>query len=151
MNLLTTPEEGEILPMPWKAVYEDAKAWVRKWEKKHGEKVNSSVDGGDAYGCSFSSNGDDVEDKLTFWRFYGNDGDGCSFKISSSVFSEYKKIYRVRYRDSSGNASSCAERREDKEIEQQMRKLLDLTRAFVESATNFEQFACMQNGCRVPL
>ena len=140
-ELANDPEEGKILPKSWKAVYKEAGDWISSWQETHGNlfsegtngNVNNPIEGSDAYGCSFSSNGDGVEDKLTFWRFYGNDGNGCSFKVSESIFSEYHTIYQVRYRDSAKEApeekkspeeEESQEEKEDQNVEAKMRELL---------------------------
>lgn len=168
-ELANDPEEGRILPMPWKAVYEEATAWIQEWQKRHDVEVEGSIEGGDAYGCSFSSSAapsgeaygvqdtDNVEDKLTFWRFYGNDGEGCSFKVSRSIFfsPEYHGIYRVRYKHSNGDAirGDDSGEAEDREIASRMRKLLDSTKSFVEGSTESDNIrACkvaIESLCRV--
>ena len=165
-ELANDPEEGRILPTPWKDVYREATAWIREWQELHDEGVEGSIDGGDAYGCSFSSSAaleegvhsmqdtDSVEDKLTFWRFYGHDGEGCSFKVSKNIFfpGEYHGIYRVRYRHSNGDAIQEKDRIEDREVASRMRELFHSTKTFVEGSTKSDVDACkvaIDSLCRV--
>ena len=167
-ELANDPEEGKILPKSWKAVYKEAGDWISSWQKTHrslfsegtSENADNPIESGDAYGCSFSSNGDGVEDKLTFWRFYGNDGDGCSFKVSESIFSEYQTIYQVRYRDSNEEAAekkessenedspedeASLEEKEDQNVETKMRELLCKCREVAEVA----RIANKQDACKI--
>ena len=155
-ELANDPEEGKILPKSWKAIYEEADDWISSWSSADGsllsegtsKSVSSPIEGGDAYGCSFSSNGDGVEDKLTFWRFYGNDGDGCSFKVSRSIFSEYQKIYQVRYRDSNERTAEegeSPEEMEDQNVAAKMRELICKCKEVFEIAEK----ANKQDACRI--
>ncbi len=148
-ELANDPEEGQILPSPWKAIYKEANACIRRWRKASHLGVTSTIDGGDAYGCSFSSNGRGVEDKLTFWRFYGNDGEGCSFRVSRSIFfsREYRGIYQVRYRHSNGTAVDDEGKAEDQMVAQRMRQLLGSTKDIVDSATESDDVST----CRVAI
>ena len=64
---------------------------------------------GSTYGCSFSSGPSGVvEDDLTYWRLYGNDGQGCSLSIPTI----HKDVYEVRYRNKDFRDRSNPEKEE---------------------------------------
>ena len=94
-ELANDPEEGEIIPEEWQEAEEQEGKWINEWLQKHDKYWwDEHSRGGSTYGCSFSSGQKGVEDDLTYWRLYGNNGEGCSLKISSST----SRVYRVRYR-----------------------------------------------------
>ena len=84
------PEEGNTKPLEWKQCEDKARELSQNFDPHwNGERSRKRS----IYGCSFSTNGDGVEDNLMFWRLYGGDGNGCSFKLGGVP----KRIYKVRY------------------------------------------------------
>ena len=104
-------------------VEKSARSWLEEFlEPWHIEEVKL---GGTTYGCSFSSGPSGVEDDLTYWRLYGNDGQGCSLKIT--VIPDIQ-FYRVRYR----NKNDRKQRDEDKLIAGQLENLFEVSKKFVD-------------------
>lgn len=120
------PEEGRIKPPEWKKVEEDA-ACLNKFLGHDSHWREEST-----YGCSFSSGlSDVVEDDLTYWRLYGNDGQGCSLKIPTT---DIVDAYKVRYRDRDFNRRSGNDEREDQQVAKRLRKLLEVGKEAVDRA-----------------
>lgn len=88
--------------------------------------IEKMTSGTGTYGCSFSSGPSGIEDDLTYWRLYGNNGNGCSFKISRS-FNEH--IYKVRYRD-----RNESDKKEDEEVAERLNKLIAVCQEAVNAA-----------------
>ena len=103
---------------------EDQAGWIRKLLLEPGGESEGIELGSGTYGCSFSSGDIGVEDDLTYWRLYGNDGEGCSLKISR--LSSTINLYRVRYRKKGGLDRSDKEQEEDKEVADRVRPFIDL-------------------------
>lgn len=123
--------EGKIIPPEWKKIEQDA-SWIKEYlgkdkdwkEELEYEKGKVIYGRGVAYGCSFSSGRDDVEDDLTYWRLYGNDGEGCSLKITLPDRRwAHNPMYKVRYRDTDFNNRKEDEMDEDKKIAECLREL----------------------------
>jgi len=120
------PEEGSIRPPEWRMVDEQVDALLSEYDPEGSEE---RARGGSTYGCSFSSNGDGVEDDLMFWRLYGNNGEGGSLRLGGLP----KGIYRVRYRNDRGLAAGT-EANDDKEVTARLRELLDLGKETIAKA-----------------
>ena len=119
------PDEGQIIPPEWKQVIDEAN-WLDKYLGDGSLWKRDLKIGGSTYGCSFSSGPAGVEDDLTYWRLYGNDGVGCSLKISST---HDFPIYKVRYRDKeTGNE----QKEEDRQVAERLRSLLRIGKKTVE-------------------
>ena len=128
------PDEGQIIPPEWKQVIDEAN-WLDKYLRDGSLWKRDLKIGGSTYGCSFSSGSKGVEDDLTYWRLYGNDGQGCSLKISSL---HGLSIYKVRYRD---KESGTEQEEEDRQIAERLRALLQLGSEVVEKASEDHKFA----------
>ena len=125
------PQEGKLWRKSWEGV-RAASEWLGAYLPDHEKAlVNAGRSTGSTYGCSFSSDVGGIEDDLTFWRLYGNDGEGCSFKVTGGI----GKVYRVRYLNEDGSNSSDEDEKIDIEIADKMKALLDLSKNIVESAS----------------
>ena len=92
------PQEGRLWRRVWDGLKNKA-AWFDRFLPSYDQTLLSSGRStGSTFGCCFSAGGPGVEDNLTFWRLYGNDGKGCSFKVSSRL----PHTYKVRYLDERG-------------------------------------------------
>lgn len=121
------PEEGKIKPPEWKKIEKNARSqWIDRVLKDR----NNWMEEWGTYGCSFSSGPTGVEDDLTYWRLYGNDGQGCSLKISS----RNERIYRVRYRDKDFNKRKKKDREEDKDVAKRLHDIFDIGSQIVNGA-----------------
>ena len=121
------PQEGKL----WRFVFHELKdkaKWLDKYLPEHEiELLKSGRSTGSTFGLSFSSGTSEVEDSsdtsevedsgisgvednLTFWRLYGNDGEGCSFKVTGRPSS---RIYKVRYLNEDGINVNANEKNED--------------------------------------
>ena len=134
------PDEGKIIPPEWEEVEQDA-SWIKEYlgkdrywgEELEYERGKVIYGRGVAYGCSFSSGPDDVEDDLTYWRLYGNDGEGCSLKITLPDRRwTYNVMYKVRYRDTDFNSREEDEIDEDKKIAERLRVLFTVGKEVVD-------------------
>ena len=89
------PQEGRL----WRAAWDELATRTAHMDNllpSHDQVLlRSGRSMGSTFGCCFSAGGLDTEDNLTFWRLYGNDGEGCSFKVTSRIAG----AYRVRYLD----------------------------------------------------
>ncbi len=129
------PDEGQIIPPEWKEVERNA-GWIKEylskdehWKEELKYEGGRTIYGrGVAYGCSFSSGPDGVEDNLIYWRLYGNDGEGCSLKISPSYTN--KIMYKVRYRDINNRKKD--EMDEDKKIAERLQELFTIGKEVVD-------------------
>ena len=115
------PEEGQIRPPEWKALEkEERKNWLDGFLTDD-DCCREDMEFGSAYGCSFSSGlSGSVEDDLTYWRLYGNDGQGCSLKISTV---HGMGVYMVRYRDRNFEGRCKSEKEEDEKVAKRLRSL----------------------------
>ena len=96
------PEEGNTKPLEWKQCEDKARELSQNFDPHwNGERSRKRS----IYGCSFSTNGDGVEDNLMFWRLYGGDGNGCSFKLGGVP----KRIYKVRYIEDGESVNNSTE------------------------------------------
>ena len=129
------PDEGRIKPPELKEIENKIIDLVES--SKSGTDNDSWIEkmktGTGTYGCSFSSGSSGIEDDLTYWRLYGNDGKGCSLKISSAL---EKRIYKVRYRDKDFTQRSNQERKEDTQVAQRLNELLSLCEETINEAPN---------------
>ena len=121
------PDEGQIIPPEWKEVIGEA-SWLDDYLGRGNLWERELKFGGSTYGCSFSSGSDGIEDDLTYWRLYDNDGQGCSLKISSL---HGLPIYKVRYRD---KETGTEHEEEDGQVAERLRYLLKLGKEAVEKA-----------------
>ena len=120
------PEEGNIRPPEWKRLDEEVEELLSEYDPEGSEE---RIRGGSTYGCSFSSNGNGVEDDLMFWRLYGNNGEGGSLRLGGMP----ERIYKVRYRDDRGIGAG-SETTDDKEVTERLRELLELGKETVSRA-----------------
>ena len=126
------PDEGRIKPPEWKKIEKEA-GYFDKFMEDDGRWIKDMTLGWGTYGCSFSSGlsdtGDDLEDDMTYWRLYGNNGQGCSLKISNPL---NEHIYRVRYRDKDFSKRSDKDKEEDEQVSQRLRNLLEICKEITE-------------------
>lgn len=139
------PEEGRIKPPEWKKVEEDAACLAEKFLEHDNRQTEEIPLEGSTYGCSFSSGTSDViEDDLTYWRLYGNDGRGCSLKIpTADIVGEDKarlRAYKVRYRDRDPDNRSDSEKKEDKQVAERLKTLLETAEEAVSRAPKKYKF-----------
>jgi len=105
------PQEGRLWRRVWGTMKEDAEWFDRFLPAYDQTLLASGRSTGTTFGCCFSAGGPGVEDNLTFWRLYGNDGKGCSFKVTSRL----PHTYKVRYLDERGK-----NRNGDEELDRQV-------------------------------
>ena len=110
------PEEGKIIPPEWK----DLNKRVNELFEEHDPGGNEARVG-NTYACSFSTKDQNVGDDLTFWRLYGNDGEGASLKLGTLA----PRMHRIRYRDERGDQRNEHEAKEDGKIAEQMTELVE--------------------------
>ena len=132
------PEEGRIKPPEWNKVEEDA-ACLAKFLAQDRLWTEEMTFGRSTYGCSFSSGlSGAVEDDLTYWRLYGNDGQGCSLKIPTTDIMDADKarmdVYKVRYRDRDFISRSECEKKEDEQVATRLKMLLEAGKETVDAA-----------------
>lgn len=121
------PEEGQIKPPEWKKIEDNARSqWINRVLKSRGNWMEKWS----TYGCSFSSGPTGVEDDLMYWRLYGNDGQGCSLKISSRS----EQIYRVRYRDKDFNKRKKKDKKEDMDVAKRLQNIFYIGSQIVNGA-----------------
>lgn len=124
------PHEGQIRLPEWEEVLRDAN-WLDEFLKRSSRWTEDMKFGGTTYGCSFSSGPSGVEDDLTYWRLYGNDGQGCSLKISVPYA---ENVYKVRYRGKDFNDRSQPEKEEDEQVAGRLRALFEVGKETVDRA-----------------
>lgn len=127
------PQEGMFRRNSWKGI-EEASQWLDEFLPEHEVVlVRKGESTGRIYGCSFSSEEpkseedetkerERVEDNLTYWRLYGNDGEGCSFGVRGSM----DGVYRVRYLEEGGQNIDNNDEIIDKEVARHMKVLLEI-------------------------
>ena len=125
------PQEGSIKPREWARLEKRAKDLLDQYDPEGSEERTR---GGTTYGCSFSTDGKDVQDDLMLWRLYGNDGEGCSLKLGSVL----DGMYKVRYRDPSGKRSR-KEMEEDRSVRDRMDRLLTIGIEIIDGAPASEK------------
>lgn len=123
------PDEGKIKPQEWADIEKNAK-WIDDILKSDPRWVDLES-GGSTYGCSFSSGASGVEDDLTYWRLYGNDGEGCALKIVMPTGGAYR-IYKVRYRDENPTSRSNEEEREDNDVADRLNDIFTIGEKIVD-------------------
>lgn len=124
------PDEGQIRPPEWEEVEQEAN-WLDEFLKDDIRWAEDMKFRGSTYGCSFSSGPPDVEDDLTYWRLYGNDGQGCSLKISPT---HGALVYNVRYRERNFVARTDRDRQEDEQVAEHLKKLFQAGKETVDCA-----------------
>lgn len=125
------PQEGRLWRKGWNGV-KAASEWLDEYSPEHERTLKDSGRSmGSTYGCAFSSGIDGMEDDLTFWRFYGNDGEGCSFKLTGRI----ANAYRVRYLRGDGENSSRKDEKIDAWIADKATELLDSCEKIVKAAS----------------
>lgn len=106
------PQEGRLWRRVWGGITDDAERIDNLLPSYNQTLIRSGRSTGSTFGCCFSAGEQGVEDNLTFWRLYGNDGNGCSFRVSGHP----PNTYRVRYLDERGRN----EREDDERLDQQI-------------------------------
>ena len=124
------PNEGGIQPPEWKNI-EKKESWVDEFLENDGRWAEDMRFGGSTYGSSFFSGSSDADDDLTCWRLYGNDGRGCSLKISNP---SNVNVYKVRYRDRDFNTRTQCEKKEDEQVAERLRRLFTAGKEVVDGA-----------------
>ena len=121
------PQEGRLWRSVWDSMKDDAD-WFDQFLPAYDKTLLASGRSvGTTFGCCFSAGGSGVEDNLTFWRLYGNDGKGCSFKVTSHL----SRTYKVRYLDERGKNRNGDEE-QDRQVGSWLRDLLASGRELVE-------------------
>jgi len=121
------PQEGKLWRRAWDGLRKEAEWFDRFLPSYDQTLLRSGRSTGSTYGCCFSAGGLGVEDNLTFWRLYGYDGRGCSFKVPSRL----PRTYRVRYLDERGKNRSDEDDEFDRRIGSWMGDLLTTGRELV--------------------
>lgn len=114
------PQEGRLWRSVWDDMQKDADRFDRFLPAYDKTLLASGRSVGTTFGCCFSAGGPRVEDNLTFWRLYGNDGKGCSFKVTSHL----PHAYKVRYLDDSRKNRNDDEEELDREVGSLLNELL---------------------------
>ena len=126
-EMVNDPEEGKVMPLEWKELNTRIDDLLEKYDPGSDEGR-----AGNTYACSFSTKeqGVEVEDDLTFWRLYGDNGNGASLKLGTVQ----ERMYRIRYRDEDKDRDQrCKEEvAEDKQVAEQLEKLIDLGASMVD-------------------
>ncbi len=128
-ELANDPEEGKIKPPEWEAVEDKAVNELFGDLVVDKESLKNLMVIESAFGCSFSSgpcNG--VGDDMTYWRLYGNDGQGCSMRISSLPA---KGAYKVRYRHRDFASRSESDKLEDERVATRLNEFVELAKEAV--------------------
>ena len=106
------PQEGRLWRKAWDGLAAGAERMDKLLPSHDQTLLRFGRSTGSTFGCCFSTGGSGVEDNLTFWRLYGNDGKGCSFKVTSRLDNTYK----VRYLDEFGNHRDDREKELDQQV-----------------------------------
>ena len=123
------PQEGKLWRRAWGELDKEA-AWLDDYLPEHEKTLRESGQStGSTYGCSFSSDVGGVEDNLTFWRLYGNDGEGCSFKVTGLL----GRVYRVRYLNEDGSNADTTDEEVDRKIAFWLRELITSSRDVLQA------------------
>lgn len=130
------PLEGRILPKEWEEIRKKARCMREYVYRTEGRLRSINTDAywppSDTYGYSFSSGKEEVGDDLTFWRLYGNNGEGCSLMMKSRG----QRMYRIRYRQRDGQGRDAEEKEEDGAVAAEIDELLDKGRWTVDNVDN---------------
>ena len=125
------PREGRLWRESWDGMTKRMDKLLPSYDQT---LIRSGRSTGSTFGCCFSTGGSDVEDNLTFWRLYGNDGNGCSFKLASRP----PNTYRVRYLDEHGKSRRDNDEERDRWIGTRLHNLLtkgdELVNRFLSSS-----------------
>lgn len=124
------PHEGKLWRKAWEGLAADVVRMDNLLPAYDQTLLRSGRSIGSTFGCCFSAGGLGVEDNLTFWRLYGRDGNGCSFKVTSHLESTYK----VRYLDESRNNRDDDEKELDQRIGSWMEDLLKKGHDLIEQS-----------------
>ena len=124
------PDEGQIRPPEWEEVEQEAN-WLNEFLKGDIRWAEDMKFRGSTYGCSFSSGPPGVEDDLTYWRLYGNDGQGCSLTISPT---HGTLVYKVRYRERNFDARPEDAKKEDEQVAERLKRLFQAGKETVDCA-----------------
>ena len=128
------PEEGQVRPPEWEELEKEARKEIWLEEFLDNDRWREEMKVGTTYGCSFSSGPlGSVEDDLTYWRLYGNGGQGCSLKIPTP---QDMIMYKVRYRDRNFKNRSETYRKEDENIAKRLRMLFEDGKQTVKDASS---------------
>lgn len=131
------PNEGRIKPQEWANIEADVRTFVKDLELDDYwlEKFRHGLG---TFGCSFSSGPPGIEDDLTYWRLYGNDGQGCSLKISKL---KNWRTYKVRYRDKNCDDRNRAEKKEDCEVSGRLDELFEICKKIVDNVPEKHRYS----------
>ena len=124
------PNEGRIKPREWEHIEAELRTFVGDL-RLDDYWLENFMQGLGTFGCSFSSGSSGVEDDLTYWRLYGNDGQGCSLKISRQ---QSWHTYKVRYRDKNCDDRNSVEQEEDLEVAERLEQLFEMCKIIVDNA-----------------
>ena len=118
-EMVNDPEEGKVMPPEWKELNTKIDDLLEEYDPGSDEGR-----AGNTYACSFSTKEQGVEDDLTFWRLYGDNGNGASLKLGTVQ----KRMYRIRYRDEDKDRDwrKDEDKAEDEQVAEQLKKLIDL-------------------------
>lgn len=129
-ELANDPEEGKIKPPEWKKLEDKAMNKLFGTLFENEESLKNQVAFDRAFGCSFSSGPcSGVGDDMTYWRLYGNDGQGCSLKLSSLPA---RGAYKVRYRHRDFSSRSESDRLEDERVAGQLSEFVELAKEAID-------------------
>ena len=122
------PQEGRVWRKAWDGLKSEAEWFDRFLPSYDRTLLGSGRSVGSTFGCCFSAGGPGVEDNLTFWRLYGNDGKGCSFKVTGRV----PHMYKIRYLDERGKNRDGDDEELDQRVGLWLGDLLTKGRELVE-------------------
>lgn len=121
-EMVNDPEEGKVMPPEWRDLNMEVNDLLEKYDPGSDEGRS-----GNTYACSFSTKEQGVEDDLTFWRLYGDNGNGASLKLGTVQ----ERMYRIRYRDEDRDRRDDEEVAEDRQVAGQLKKLIGLGASIV--------------------
>lgn len=139
-ELSNDPQEGVL----WRRAFDrlnDETMWLHDYLPEY-EKTLLDFDRntGSTFGCSFSSDVGGVEDNLTFWRLYGNDGIGCSFKVTGRLLKgSGMNVYRVRYLNEDRENADPKDELQDHEVASRLENLVMKSRDLAAWAREAER------------
>ena len=124
------PQEGRLWRAAWDELATRAAHMDNLLPSYDQALLRSGRSMGSTFGCCFSAGGPDTEDNLTFWRLYGNDGKGCSFKVTSHL----PGTYRVRYLDERQRNRNDDDEELDRQVGSWLGDLLSRGRELVDQS-----------------
>ena len=124
------PQEGRLWRAGWGKLATRAADMDNLLPSYDQALLRSGRSMGSTFGCCFSAGGPDTEDNLTFWRLYGNDGKGCSFKVTSHL----PGTYRVRYLDERQRNRNDDDEELDRQVGSWLGDLLSRGRELVDQS-----------------